>query len=200
MIPFPWQKKKKKRSANTQFTTGIVPVLPFFPGKEKKIAEILKWLVEIKAVKPELSECTWHLNSPGYAIDKGAKKLSKQPRALPFGQERCGLEIIRKPTLFDGGDKGMFFVACPVCKKAPNIFSLSEAYLQQHRSTLKCLECECDIEINEFIYDPPCVFSDLGFVFWEWENLKEDFVKEFEKRLGCSVKVIECIIEDVDVS
>lgn len=199
MIRFPWQ-KKKKRGANTQFTTNIVPVLPFFPAKEKKIAEILQWLVEIKAVKPELSECTWDMTSLGYAIDKGAKKLSNKPRALPFGRERCGLEIIRQPTLFDGGDKGMMFVECPVCKKSPNIFRLTDNYLKQHRSTLQCLECECEIEINEFIYDPPCVFSDLGFVFWEWENLKESFIREFEKRLGCKVKVIECIIEDVDVS
>lgn len=199
MIRFPWQ-KKKKRSANTQFTTNIVPVIPFFPNKEKKIAEILQWLVAIKAVKPELSACTWYENVHGYAIDKGAKKLSKKPRELPFGQERCGLEIIRQPTLFDAGDKGMMFVECPVCKKSPNILRLTDNYLKQHRATLQCLECECEIEINEFIYDPPCVFSDLGFAFWEWENLEESFIQEFENRLRCKVKVIECIIEDVDVS
>ena len=200
MIRFPWQKKKRKRGANTQFTTSIVPVLPFFPGKEKKAEEILKWLVEIKAVKPELSECTWYMNCPGYAIDKGAKKLSKKPRELPFGQERCGLEIVLQPRLFDGGDKGMFFVECPVCKKGPNIFKLVDNYMLHRRSTFKCDECECEIDMNEFIYDPPCVFSDLGFTFWEWKNLKESFIKEFEARLGCKVKVIECIIEDVDVS
>lgn len=65
-------------------------------------------------------------------------------------------------------------------------------------STVKCDGCLCEIEINEFLFFPMWAFSDLGFTFWEWKNLKEGFIKEFEKRLGCKVKVVECLIEDVN--
>ena len=43
MIRFPWQ-KKRKRGWNTQFTTSIVPVIPFYPEKEKKAIEL--WITK----------------------------------------------------------------------------------------------------------------------------------------------------------
>jgi hypothetical protein len=200
MIRFPWQKKKKKPSPNTYFSTSIVPVLAAFPGKEKKAAEILNWLIEIKAVKPGLSECTMWMNAPGYEIDKGAKKIIASPGKLPFDMERCGLEIMLKPTVFGSGDCGLEYVECPVCKATPNIKNATENYKERGISKIVCTGCECEIEINEFIFHPHNAFSDLGFIFWEWKDFKESFIKEFEDRLGCKVKVVECLVENMERS
>lgn len=198
MIRFPWNKRKRK-SYNTTFTTSIVPAIADFPDRENKTKDILKWLIEIKAVKPELSECTWYNDQMGYAIDKGAKKLTENPKELPFKQNRNGLEIILKRTVFASGDYDVCVSKCPVCGKTK---FFDKTVLNNFKidgiSKVSCEGCESDIEINDYDFSPNWAFSNLGFVFWEWKDFKPDFLKEFEIRLGCKVKVVECLSEDVD--
>jgi hypothetical protein len=192
------KKKKKGRHRFVEYGTNIVPVIANFPDKEKKAAEILRWLVEIKAVQPELSECINTRSYDAYAIDKGAKKLSTRPRDLPFNESTNGLEIVLKRTIFDSGSTGIEFAECPVCKTSPNIIDISKDYKLHGISKIKCSNCECEIEINEFIYHPVWAFSDLGFVFWGWGNFRDSFINEFEKRLGCKVKIVEYKLENID--
>jgi hypothetical protein len=184
-----WQKRKHYGV----FSTIIVPLLYDFPDREKKAEEIKNWLIEIGAIQPKTSACVHYEHLLGYAIDKGAKKLTTAPQKLPFKKEANGLEIVTTQTTFDAGDDGIESIICPVCKK--NVFP---DYMMQYNfhkikfPNLKCSDCEMEYPINDFHFNPAWAFSNLGFVFWNWRDFTPEFLEEFEKRLGCKIKVVEC--------
>jgi|GEM_PF-1977156 len=188
---FIWRRLFKKRRRYGLLNTSIVPVISDYPDREKKAQEILQWLVDIRAVEPELSDCTLYMTDPGYAMGPRAGRLVKRPLRLPRGYTINGMEIVTERTVFDAGELGLREMLCPNCRHdAPFAFEMMIPFVRGEGSKAQCPECKAENELNDFLIHPPWAFSNLGFIFWNWENFKPGFLEQFEKRLGCEVKVI----------
>lgn len=101
----------------SDINTSIVPTLSNLPDKEKKITEIVKWLIDVKAIKSEVSDCILSSEKQGYAIDVGASSLVDFPEDLPFNLQVNGLEVITTYTIFHVGEYGIDSIICPNCKE-----------------------------------------------------------------------------------
>jgi len=174
---------------------SIVPKLSAYPNREAKAKEILEWLVSVDIIKPALSDCSLGQGG-GYAISQGAKQVTTEPEYLPFGLVANGLEITTKRELFLAGENGMDELICPNCKQ--NIASQDWDFLNEWVSNisnnLTCPACNVSSDIQKFKFTPEWGFSDLGFTFWNWPSLADDFIEEFKQRLGCDIDIVHAWI------
>lgn len=172
-------------------STSIVPNIADYHDRLSKATEIVDWLVSIRAIKPNKSDCVLS-SAQGYAIDTGAKALTDEPEYLPFGLITNGLEVVTERTVFHTGENGLDSFVCPQCYEdiASEEWNFS-GFSENGNSLLECPLCHNASDINDYEIEPQWGFSNLGFTFWNWADLNDDFVEEFEKRLGCEVKIVE---------
>lgn len=170
---------------------SIVPRLSRFINKEKTIDQILEWLVSLDIVKPTLSDCVLSSNN-GYAISNGAMNVTKVPEILPFDLITNGLEIITERQIFHTGENGIQELICPNCNSdlSSESWDFLNEWDENNSDNLTCPSCNGKAEIHNFRFTPQWGFSDLGFTFWNWSELKEDFVNEFKQKLNCDINVV----------
>lgn len=173
----------------------IVPRLSNFPDNIVKANEILDWLISQDIVKPSLSDCVLSSNK-GYAISEGAKSVTNLPDELPFDLNVNGLEIITKRQVFDTGESGMDECICPNCKGnlASEDWSFFNDWYEQKSNNITCTLCNIASDIHQFTFSPSWGFSDLGFTFWNWHGLTDEFIAEFKQKLGCDISVVRAHI------
>jgi len=169
---------------------SIVPQVSAYPDRQLKAQEIVDWLITERIVEPSASRCL--LSSDlGYSIAKGAKSTAIYPDSLPFGLAVNGLEIVTERQVFDAGSNGIDKIICPKC--AQNIVSDNwdlDSWSNNETDELTCTKCGLRSDIHQFHFEPARGFSNLGFRFWNWPGLTPAFIKEFEQKLGCRVRVV----------
>ena len=174
---------------------SIVPRQSGYPDKEIKAKEILEWLVSLDIVKPTASDCILS-SRKGYAISIGARLISTAPEYLPFDLGVNGLDIITERQVFDTGQNGIEELICPSCKQ--NIASEDWEFLNEwsdnKSNNLTCPLCNIGTDIHQYSFIPEWGFSDLGFTFWNWSTLKDDFISDFKRKLGCEVNLVHARI------
>lgn len=189
-----------------------------YPDPVAKAAEILDWLIIQKIIKAKLTDCV--LGSEGgfppgekcvsvvqEVWDTGWVKLITN-----------GLEVITERFYFDGYSLSAPYVAeCPHCQG--NLYegidheaihedrleeSLTEAlkqrlglvdkaisaWLEGEEGAISCPICVQTSLITHFRFETPIGLSNIGFKFWNWPELKEEFIKEFEARLGSKTTLV----------
>ncbi len=55
---------------------------------------------------------------------------------------------------------------------------------------MTCPLCHVAMDIHQFTFSPDWGFSDLGFTFWNWPGLTDEFIAEFKKKLGCDISIV----------
>lgn len=170
---------------------SIVPQKSAYPDKVNKGKEILDWLVSLGIVKPTLSDCVLSSNG-GYAISKGATSVTVAPEHLPSDSGVNGLEIITQRQVFHTGQNGMEELICPNCKQdiAGENWDFISEWGDDKSNNLTCPLCNVATDIHQFKFTPEWGFSDLGFTFWNWAGLTDEFVEDFKKRLGCDINLV----------
>ncbi len=170
---------------------SIVPNLSVYPEREIKAKAILEWLVSLDIVSPFLTDCVLS-SSHGYAIAEGAKNISEEPELLPYSLMNNGLEIITERRIFHTGQNGIDSLVCPVCSQ--DISNKDWEFLSEwddnRSNNLTCPLCNVPTEIHQFKFTPEWGFSDLGFAFWNWGSLKDSFIEDFRKILGCDISLV----------
>jgi len=178
----------------------FVPVQPQFQGdRHAKAEEIVKWLVEQKAIEPTLSDC---VSGRAYRLLPGLTQF------LEHGDEyfdpdllTLELEVITEKTVFHAGGNGLETITCPACQtcesdpldmqKDSPFLDLVTTWFESESELITCPYCQREISIADFIFEPAWGFSDLGFSFWNRGGpFRDDFVKEFERRLGCPMRIV----------
>ena len=179
---------------------SFVPAQPQFQGdRHAKAEEIVKWLVEEQIIESTLSDCV--LGGDGYRL------LPELAKFCEYGTEYLnpdlivfGLEIITQKNVFHPGGNGNDFVTCPACQtcesdicdmqKTSHFLDLVNVWYEEESELVPCPYCQKEISIADFVFEPTWGFSDLGFTFWNTPPFHEDFIKEFERRLGCPIRVV----------
>lgn len=169
---------------------SIVPRISNYLNNAEKADEIVAWLVSRDIVKPDLSDCT--LGDSGYAISEGAKKVVRNPEELPFTLISNGLEVVIERHVFHTGEGEIDEIICPACKQniAPEAMDFLDEWSEDKNDNIVCPLCNVSAEIHAFKFAPFWGFSDLGFTFWNWPELTDDFVNEFRQRLGCDIDLV----------
>ncbi|MDY2565121.1 sugar ABC transporter ATPase [Pseudomonas syringae] len=177
---------------NTQ--SIIVPQISTFPGHEARARLILRWLVKLDVVEPELTTCGRTYNKMAYAVASGAKRVVKNPDALPFGQVVNGLEIVTKRCIYTPLNDFAEEAGCPECRREVGeaLFDSLEDWMPGHTDNFTCPECRHEDDINGFLFLDACGFSNLGFIFNNWldASFTQTFLDDFAERLDRPVSCV----------
>ena len=170
---------------------SIVPRQSSYPNNKMKAKEILDCLISEDIIKPELSDCILS-SEKGYAISEGAKTITNYPDSLNYDLITNGLRISTDREIFTTGENGIETLICPNCNQniANEDWNFLNEWFEIISDNLTCPLCKVGTEIHKYNFTPEWGFSDLGFTFWNLADLKEEFIKEFEKKLGCDVSIV----------
>jgi len=173
-------------------SVSIVPRKSEFENKEDKGKEIIDWLIQIDAIKAETSNCVLGIEGFGRAISEGAKKIVLEPDFLPFNLSANGLELKFGRQIFTAMENGIDLLLCPSCNEniATKNWDFFNEWASKKSNNLTCPKCKSFKEIHNYKFEPVWGFSDLGFVFWNWVEFTDEFLKEFEQRLNCKIDVV----------
>ncbi|MFK7971973.1 MAG: hypothetical protein AB8F95_16520 [Bacteroidia bacterium] len=171
---------------------SLVPRQSIVKNKEAKIKEIVDWLIEIDAIKPEKSACVLGIDELGYAISEGAKSITEHSDSLPFNFGTNGLEIETKRSIYTCMEGGLDLMICPSCNSdiVHEEWTFFDVWYSGESDNIICPLCQISKPIHDYTFNPTWGFSDLGFVFWNWMEFTESFLRKFEKRLGCNVDMV----------
>lgn len=165
-------------------------------NRETKAAEIVAWLVTEQAIEPTRSACVLGNEAGGYRLLPGMRQFCVEPKRFYPDMNPLGMEVNLQKTVYDTGENGLDKVSCPACPaEIPEdmFFDLvADWFHHGERCDLICPSCQNKISLEEIVTEPAWAFSDLGFTFWGCPDLHEEFIVEFEKRLGCPVSVVNC--------
>ena len=170
---------------------SIIPKKSVYQGNEKKAQEILEWLISLDIVKPLPSDCV--LGAPlGYPISNGAIRATNHPNDLPFSLITNGLEIVTSRQIFDNGGNGVESIICPTCSGnlADEDWAFFEEWQNQTEDTITCTLCQSKSSIHSFHFTPTWGFSNLGFTFWNWSDLTNEFIESFKDKLNSDVDIV----------
>ena len=170
---------------------SIVPKQSEYPNSKSKAKEILDWLISKNIVQSHLSDCILGSEN-GYAISKGANNITEYTEYLPFNLITNGLEITTKRQIFHTGQNEMDSCICPNCKEniASDVWDFLDDWFEHKSNNLICNHCNQETEINNYSFEPQWGFSNLGFTFWNWPELKENFIEEFKEILGVEICIV----------
>lgn len=173
------------------YSISIVPKQSNYKNKEKKIEEILKWLISRDIIKSSLSDCILSSDN-GYSISNGAKTVTNQPEYLPFSLVVNGLEIITERVIFDTGQNGIETLICPSCNQniASEDWNFLNEWAANESDNLTCPLCNTTTDIHKYKFTPEWGFSNLGFCFWNWPQLTESFIEEFKEKLDSDISIV----------
>lgn len=180
---------------------------------EEKAKKVLHWLQEKLIVEEEASNCILRLNDLGY------KPAAEYRSVIQYDEDIqrlavCGLEIKIEREVFHGmADSPLIDFICPSCKHDrfdgitemdfyteslteeqlsdyQYVFECLHAWAEGKETTLKCNACERVHPIEEYQLGGGVCLSNLGFTFWNWPALKDEFIEELAGVVGEEVKVI----------
>jgi hypothetical protein len=177
----------------------IVPQISTYPAPEARARKVLAWLTAQNIVDEQLTTCGLNGNRMAYAIAQGAWQVMDRDVApedcLPFGRSVHGLEIVTQRCIFTpelGFNKR---ARCPECRKQVGEVLLEslESWMPGETENFICPHCDHEDDINAFPFEQPCGFSNLGFIFnnWNGKYFKASFLAEFAERLGRPISLVQ---------
>ncbi|MBB2495617.1 sugar ABC transporter ATPase [Aquipseudomonas ullengensis] len=172
----------------------LVPQISSLPGHEAKAWALLRWLVKRNIVEEQPTTCGRGGRGMAYAIAPGARQIVQRPELLPFGRPLNGLEVISKRCIYTPTIDFKEEAGCPGCRReiGEALFDSLEEWMPGHTDNFRCPECGHEDDINGFLFLQSCAFSNLGFIFNNWDEarFKPRFLEEFAERLGYPVSQV----------
>ncbi|MEB3367529.1 hypothetical protein [Saccharopolyspora mangrovi] len=164
-------------------------------------AEVRDWLISAGIVLSERTDCVLGAqvgHPPGPAAGQALEDPSEDD-----GWQRLwtkGLDITVGRAVFDAGQGEVEAVTCPHCAKELRLVDacwqlIDEAWAPFREvltdwpegldGVIACRFCERPVEPTAWLWaDDHLALGQLGFTFWNWPSLKQDFVDEIGRRLG----------------
>jgi hypothetical protein len=161
-------------------------------NSQEKAQEILRWLIANDIVEPVPSHCALG-SEHGYAVSKGALSVVVEPKYLRFGPGQInGVSVITERTIFNTGQNGIEELTCPNCKNdiSQEVWDFFDPWASGETDDLTCPSCGNPNEIHDYTFKPEWGFSNLGFEFWNWPPLKQEFIEDLKRRLECDVNIV----------
>lgn len=174
------------------YYTNVVP-MDVEPEEARAVADkVLHYLVSNKIVKPEVTNCTL-TKEGGHAPGENYALALATPNDGFIDLAVNGVEIVVQRSAFDSG--GLEDLRCPACSSSviDNKWeSAFQAWLNRNANNqFTCPGCGYHGSITTYAFEPPFVFSELGFTFWNWgDNLSEEFISKLEELTDSRIAVM----------
>ena len=148
---------------------------------------ICDWLIDEGIISALASDCVLGSDS-GYPPGPNHKKVTYEYDEHFLALLTNGLSIITKRYVYHSGQGGTKLV-CRACgaRQKPNdewSHAIDEWYKGNGKGLLACSHCGNVEAINHWKHNPNWGFGNLGFTFWNWPPLTDEFVKQFGENLG----------------
>lgn len=183
---------------NTQ--SIIVPRISTVPVHEPKARAILRWLVRKEIIQEALTTCGRTGNRMAYGIGPGARGVVLKPELLPYEDSVNGLEVVTDRCIFTPDVGFLHEAGCAECRREVGeaLFDSLEDWMPGYTDNFTCPECGHEDDINGFLFLQPCAFSNLGFIFNNWQaaGLQQTFVDEFADWLDQPVANVSVLLRD----
>ena len=172
--------------------------------------KILKWLQSNEIIESELSDCIMTMKNKGYKPgNKHIDVIGYDENILRL--QVCGLEIKTEREVFNAGAfTAMTKLECPNCntnrfegitpqdfftdncteeqlKRFDTVFPEFDKWSNNEKATLICPHCSTESNLIDYKTDSSIAFSNLGFTFWNWPDLKEEFILELKSEIGTDI-------------
>ncbi len=165
------------------------------PGEAERLAsEIRDWLAGWGIVQNTMTNCVLGGDGQGYAPGPEYRQVVDFDHHHNIQILKTnGLQITVGRMVFHPG-QGDYTVSCPKCHTACVQSEWNKAIGEWNKGqtgTLYCPICKQSTPITEWTFEPMWGFGNLGFKFWNWPPLKDDFVSEIGKRLAHRIIVVK---------
>ena len=173
------------------YYTNVVP-MDVEPEDAKAVADkVLHYLVSSKIVKPEVTNCTL-TKEGGHAPAENYAMALATPDDAFIDLAVNGVEIVVQRSAFDSG--GLEDLQCPACNQSVIDAGWEPAFQawlgRKPDVEFTCPHCNYQGTVTTYIFEPPFVFSELGFTFWNWgDNLSEEFITKLEELTDSRIAV-----------
>jgi hypothetical protein len=152
----------------------------------------IDWLTKREIISQNLTDCILGQTKgypPGSRYNDIVDDINNELNKLKTN----GLEITVNRQVFHNGERGLNEIRCPKCR-ANNIDSdwgeILDSWSNQENDVLKCIECYNETSITNYDFRPKWGFGEFGITFWNWPNLKTDFLDDLKKILNKDIEVI----------
>lgn len=179
----------------------IVDVEAGAENADRCAARVRDWLTSAGIVLAERTDCVLGAEAghpPGPAVGQALEDPSSDDGWQ--GLWTNGLDIIVGRTVFDAGQGDVEAVTCPHCTREIRLVDAHWATIEEawapfrevltawpegDDGVIACLSCGEPVEPTAWRWaDDYFALGHLGFTFWNWPQLKQDFVAEVSRRLG----------------
>lgn len=153
---------------------------------------VLDNLVKNRIVEKIKTDCilggTGHAPSTGYQLALAEKHERKLFPAIN------GLEVITERSIFENGGNGLDALVCPLCDvnniKTNWHEAIGEWYNNTGNGLHYCSNCKSKVPIVSYHFVPTWAFGALGFKFWNWPTLNEEFVNDIGLITQRAIRVV----------
>ncbi len=165
------------------YYTNVIPMDVEAEDAKLVAGKVHEFLVSQKIIQPEISDCTL-TKTGGHAPGPNYEKALAQPNPGLLTLRTNGLEIVVERSAFDSG--GLEDIQCPQCGQSvidSDWGAALQAWLgRKPDNNFSCPACAYSGAVTSYIFEPPFVFAELGFTFWNWgDNLSDSFISELEE-------------------
>lgn len=174
------------------YYTNVIPI-DVEPGDAQAVAaKVVEFMVSHKIIQPEISDCTLSKYG-GYAPAENYENALTAPYPELLKLRANGVEVVVERSAFDSG--GLEEIYCPNCNGSVMDTDWGQALTawmaQKTNDAFSCPACGYHGSVTTYKFDPPFVFAELGFTFWNWgDSFKESFIKELEDITDSRIDII----------
>lgn len=177
----------------------------------KELSEkVLKWLQSNEIIESELSYCVLSMSNKGYKPgNKHIDVIGSNENILRL--KVCGVEIKTEREVFNAGAfTAMTKLECPNCitnrfegitpqdfftdncteeqlNRFDTVFPELDKWTNNENASLICPHCLKESNLINYKTDNSIAFSNFGFTFWNWPDLKEEFLMELKAKIGTDI-------------
>lgn len=181
------------------------------------VMNITNWLQEKEIIEQSKSICLLGFEDLGYKPSINYLKVVDYNNDI-LSLAVCGFDISARKEVFNRTQFNTATkVCCPICNHnrfegntesdfyqelVPSetlemYYEFQDGFENWTNGTetfITCPECKNSSLVENYIYEPKIYFSNIGFYFWNWSDLKSDFISEFEEKIDCKMN---CNIERI---
>ena len=156
------------------------------------IDKIINHLSDEGIIQNELTDCV--LANKGYQPGDNVRSAI-DGNDFGFQDLRTnGLEFTNAREVFHNESNGLDRITCPECQT--NIIdtdwgqALEEWTNETGNDKVTCPNCNSVNSITEYRFQPSWGFGNMALTFWNWPNLKDEFVNDLEALIERKIKII----------
>ena len=158
-------------------------------------AATLAWLIDEDIVLPEATDCV--LTDTGHAPGRSYASIVTAPDPHLRTLRTNGLRVITDRTVF--WSAGIEQIVCPHCAwvirftighhSGPDenweaVSKTIGVWYDTGQTAHCCPSCQRMVPLNDWCWQPQWGFGYLGFKFWNWPPITDEFAATLSSRLG----------------